>query len=183
MQKIISDSNQQNLKIENNEHIDIKDDNLLIQLINLDKKVFKHIKNPSDKVCKYAIKKDPSFILFVNKDIDEDTLFNTVKQNTNLFKDLKNPSFSLCKRFIEEYPNYIVDVKLNKEDPNYREQMIELYKIVLNKINKRDVLYHVPDEFHTEEICLLAIERDKNNIKYIKDVNIRKSLREKFDLW
>lgn len=162
------------------EHIDIKDDDLLIKLIDLDKKVFKYIKNPSDKVCEYAIKKEPSFLLFLNKDIDEDTMFNIVKQNTNLFKDLKNPSFSLCKRFIEEYPNYIVDVKLNTEDPNYREQMIELYKIVLNK---RDDLYHVPDEYHTEEICLLAIERNKDNIKFIKDVNIRKNLRLKFDLW
>lgn len=162
------------------EHLDIKDDDILIKLIDKDKNVFKYIKNPSNKVSEYAIKKDPSFLLFVNTDIDEDTIFNIVKQNRNLFKELKNQSFGLCKRFVEEYPNYLSDVKLNKEDPNYKEQMTELYKII---VSHKVSLYNIPEEFQTEEICLEAVKNCETDIVYIKDSNMRKLVRETLNLW
>lgn len=166
-------------------------DKILIKIITKRPSIFEFIKNPSQEVCNYALELDNSLIRCI-KNPDENILIKMVNDKKLTLKQIKHHTFNLCKQIIEMNPTQISYVKLNNEDPNYKEQMNELCTIA---VNKGVELRHIDPKFHTIEICSAALKNDKNyfennnklifenNIKLIVDVNIRKGVREKFNIW
>lgn len=159
------------------------DDKLLIKIISRKPSLFEYIKNPSQVVCNHALQLDNSLIRCITNP-DENVLIKMVLDKKLSFSKIKHHTFNLCKQIIEVMPDEVKYVKLNKEDPEYKEQMIELYTIA---INKGIHIKYIDSMFHTIENCSIFFENNKDNVNtnimLINNVDIRKAIREKFNIW
>lgn len=100
---------------------------------------FNLIKNQTKFLCKEAMKLDGTLLIYVSE------------QN-----------FEICFEAVKQSPNAVRYVKYN----NLSDKDIE---VIVYEAAKRDgnVIQYIDKRFHTQKICILALQANKNNIRYM----------------